>query len=247
MNIPKESLIYKSVRYLSKAIYSQADSLLVSSKGFIAYLKNDLKIHKEIQYLPQYAEDIYEEVTDENKSIEEYNLVFAGNVGKMQSVDTIIMAASFLKEKQNIKFHIVGDGSELQTCKKMASQLECGNVYFHGRVELKDVIKFYDIADVLLLTLKDDELINLTLPGKFQSYLAAGKPIVAAVNGEVAEEIRNAGCLVCGADDEKKLAELILNQYHSNTTCNNREFYRLHYSKYAYLSKLLTIFADCVK
>ncbi|MEG0034963.1 MAG: glycosyltransferase family 4 protein [Bacilli bacterium] len=244
MNISKKSFIYKIVAKMSSFIYSNVDSLLVSSKGFVKYLNNELRINKDIKYLPQYAEDIYGEVTDENKSIEEYNLVFAGNVGKMQSVDTIVKTASFLKEKQNIKFHIVGDGSELQKCKNLANQLGCGNIYFHGRVELKEVIKFYDIADVLLLTLRDDDLTNLTLPAKYQSYLLANKRIIAAANGETAEEIK---CMkagnTCSAENSDELSSLILNEYTNSYECNNREIYMKHYSKEKFLMSLLHEFS----
>jgi glycosyltransferase involved in cell wall biosynthesis len=138
--------------------------------------------------LPQYAEDLFNEIQcTAHHDTDKFNFVFAGNIGHMQSVDTIIRAAGELKDKKNIIFHIVGDGSELQNCKDLCKQLSLSQtVIFYGRKPVSEMPQFYNMADAMLITLKADKIISYTLPGKLQSYMAAGKPVP-----EILEALKN--------------------------------------------------------
>ena len=161
-----------------------------------------------IKYLPQYCEELFSTITDQ--SHKGYNFVFAGNIGKMQSVKTIIMAASLLKENKDITIHIVGDGRDLDACRKLALDLKINNVVFHGRKPVEEMPKFYSLADAMLVTLAKDDLVSESLPGKVQSYMAAGKPIIAAIDGETKRVIQESKCgYVCDAEDYVGLARLI--------------------------------------
>lgn len=209
--ITNKSLIYKHYKKVSAKIYSQFNKILVSTKEHIEYIKalpncGDL----DIEYLPQYAESIFEDgdfTTIDNGVID---LMFAGNIGKAQSVDTIIRAAALLKDNPKFKFHIVGSGSELDNVKKFADELKTDNVVFYGQKPLKDMPDLYKIADTMLVTLEDKSYANMTIPGKVQSYMAAGKPIIGAINGSCANLIKenNLG-FVCDSSKADELAELI--------------------------------------
>ena len=98
--ISKKSLIYKHYKKVSASVYSQFNKILVSTKEHISYIKSLPKCNLlDIDYLAQYAETLFED------SVYEYNdngiidLMFAGNIGKAQSVNTIIKAASLLKDE----------------------------------------------------------------------------------------------------------------------------------------------------
>jgi glycosyltransferase involved in cell wall biosynthesis len=70
---------------------------------------------------------------------------------------------------------------------------------------------FYEMADAMLITLKDNKTLSYTLPGKVQSYMATGKPVIGSINGETSCVIEGADCgLCCGAEDYKGLADLII-------------------------------------
>ena len=112
---------------------------------------------------------------------EDTNFVFAGNIGEAQSVETIIKAANEINDEE-IKIHIVGEGSSLEKCKEMAKSMSLKNVEFYGKKSIDEMKSFYELADAMLITLKRDEVINLTLPGKVQSYMAASKPIIGAID-----------------------------------------------------------------
>lgn len=248
--IKETSVIYKIFYRISKSIYKSADRILATSSMFNEYFENTLRIDTaNIKHLPQYAEDIfsenisevsYDNVTNKNKI---FNFVFAGNVGDMQSVDTIIRAANELCNQNNIFFHIVGDGSKLDSCKELSDKLSLRNIKFYGRKPVSDMPKFYGLADAMIVTLKDNKAISYTLPGKIQSYMAAGKPIIGAINGETRKVIADANCgLSCKAEDYKALAKLILLFCESNQkeqmSNNAHKYYVDHYDKIKFIDLL---------
>lgn len=180
--IRKESCFYKIMKKLSVWIYQNADTISITSKNFKKYFEEELDIkNKKIVYLPQYAESLYEDINKTNEVKEDTNFVFAGNIGEAQSVETIIKAANEIKEEK-IKIHIVGDGSRLEECEEMTKNMNLKNVVFYGKRPINEMKSFYELADAMLITLKKDEIINMTLPGKVQSYMMAGKPIIGAID-----------------------------------------------------------------
>ena len=205
--ITRDSLIYKLFHKVSKHIYGEMDKILITSRLFTEYLEKEFNIEKDrIEYLPQYAEGIFEQIPTREED-GKFNFMFAGNIGAIQSVETIIKAAEILKEDP-VTFHIVGSGSDLERIQTLAKNLD--NVVFYGRRPLEEMPQFYAKADAMLVTLASDPVISLTLPGKVQSYMAVGKPIIGAIDGEARVVIEDAKCGFCGkAEDEYELAENI--------------------------------------
>ena len=116
--------------------------------------------------------------------------MFAGNLGVAQSLDTILLAASRLK-KTKIHWVFLGDGRQKEWLKR--SLVDYGlqdNISILGRYPMTDMPKFFNLADILLVTLKKDLSYSMTIPGKIQSYLKAGKPILSSLDGEGAEVIQ---------------------------------------------------------
>lgn len=231
--IRRGSFIYKVFKFLSKHVYRNADHILITSRCFRGYLKDMFGITDEkISYLPQYAESQFLEVKEKEPG-DIFNLLFAGNIGTAQSVGTIINAAKLLKNEK-VFFHIVGDGIELGNLKKSAEGLS--NVIFYGRKPLEEMPKYYEMADAMLVTLIDDPIISLTLPGKVQTYMAAGKPIVGAINGETELVLEDAQGGYCGqAEDSKALADNIVELMKAKNITDigrkNREYYLDTFSK----------------
>ena len=250
--IKKGSPVYKLFHWISEKTYKQADKLLVTSRTFNRYFEEEFGMNpEEIIYLPQYAEDLFSNMeTDMDKEKtpdDEYNFVFAGNVGKAQSVETIIEAANLLKDKKNVKFHIVGDGSALEHCKGKAKGYGLTSVIFHGRKPVEEMPKYYAMADAMLITMFDNEMISKTLPGKVQTYMAAGKPIIGAINGETRRVIEEAGCGICGrAEAANNLAENLLRFINSiekkNMAFASRNFYEKNFTKELFMKKLMSQF-----
>ena len=161
----------------------------------------------------------------------------------MQSVDTIIKAANELTEHQNITFHIVGDGSKLEECKALSNELNLQNVIFYGRKPVSEMPYYYGLADAMLITLKDDKTISTTLPGKLQSYMAASKPIIGAINGEAKQVIQEAQCgFCCDAENHQELAKLILlfcmSDKKEQIAKNSYDYYCNNFSKEKFMAVL---------
>ena len=242
--VNKASLIFLWMKRVSRKIYASADTLAVSSPSFCDYFREELGIDSvHSVYLPQYAEDLFgeqgvEQAIDSSLFPSSHlHFMFAGNVGKAQSVETIIEAASFLQDRA-ILFHIVGSGSSLEACKALANELHITNVIFHGRHKLEEMPAYYAKADVMLVTLTGSPLIRHTLPRKVQTYMAASKPIVASIEGETKRVIDEAQCGKCApVQDADELSRVCLEMAQlthgerAELGKNARAYYEAHYSK----------------
>jgi glycosyltransferase involved in cell wall biosynthesis len=202
--INHDSLIYRFFHHVSANIYRQADRILITSRSFADYFEKEFAI-REVTYLPQYAEDMFTPESCRKQENGYVDLMFAGNVGVAQSVETVIQAAKKTEDIPNLRWHIVGDGSELERVQGMAQGMN--QVIFHGRKPLEEMPTYYAMADAMLVTMQKDPVLSLTLPGKVQTYMAAGKPIIGAVDGETPLVIGEAACGLCGrAEDADALA-----------------------------------------
>lgn len=240
--IARGSLLYRIFHRISKKIYTRMDKILVTSRLFTGYLREQFGIsEKKLGYLPQYAEALFEALPPVEKEAG-YHFTLAGNLGEVQSVQTVLEAAALLKE-DSATIHIVGGGSDLERLQKLAEDMELDNVIFHGRRPLEQMPEFYAEADAMLVTMKADPVLSLTLPGKVQSYMAAGKPIIGAIDGETAAVIEEADCGFCGkAEDACALAENIRKfmacDHKAQLGQNARAYYEKWFDKNLFMDSL---------
>lgn len=205
--IKRNSWIYRHYHKVSEKIYKQADKILITSSSFADYFERQFGIGN-TEYLPQYAESLFDPEECHKTPNGKVDLMFAGNIGVMQSVETIVKAAELTQDIDNLTWHIVGDGVEYEKIKSLAA----GNnhIVIHGRKSLAEMPTYYRMADAMLVTMKNDPIISYTLPGKVQTYMAAGKPIIGAINGETEKVIENAACGYCAeAESAEGLAACV--------------------------------------
>lgn len=238
--IKRNSFIYKHFYKVSKKIYNECDKILITSKSFSEYFKDKFGIEGTV-YLPQYAEGIFSSDLCKKQSGEYIDLMFAGNIGVMQSVGTIIDAARLTQDIKNLRFHIVGDGSDLENVKARASGLN--NVFFYGKQPLERMPEFYAMADAMLITMKKDPIIAFTLPGKVQTYMAGEKPIIGAIDGETKRVIEEARCGYCGnSEDAENLAanvrKFIESADQELLAKNSRRYYDEYFAKDEFFAEL---------
>lgn len=241
--IEKESFVYKIFNKISKNIYVKADKILMSSRMFGQYFLNNFGIDSEkTEYLPQYADSQFENPLPFRESYKTVNLMFAGNIGAAQSIYTVLDAAKILNNS-NIKWHIVGDGSERVKAEKYCTENSISNVSFYGRHPLNEMPQFYEKADAMIVTLTGDEFISMTLPGKVQTYMAAGKPIIAAANGETADIISKSDCGFCAPADSAELLAVAVTDFVNCTdkkalAKNSRLFYENNFTRAGFINRL---------
>lgn len=240
--ISESSLIYRHYHRVSARIYRSIDKILITSRSFSDYFEKEFGIDKsKITYLPQYAEELFSNIPPK-KPDTVCDLVFAGVVGTAQSVITIVKAAEILKDEP-VRFHIVGSGIELENLQKYTYEYQLNNIVFYGRKPLEEMPRYYAMADAMLLTLQADPVLSMTLPGKLQSYMSAGKPVIAAIDGEAQRVIDEAGCGYCSpAEDAEALAEnirrFVADNDKQNLAHNARNYYEQHFDKAAFMLKL---------
>lgn len=210
--IKTKSIIYL-LNYFVGWIYKHSDLLLVQSQSFIPSVKK-LSGQTQIQYFPQPGEEfsnIKPFKSDRFKLKRGFNIVFAGNMGSVQSLDTILDAAKILKNNLDIMFYLVGTGSYAQKIHERVSSEKIENVRLLGKLSSDHIVNIYAQASVLLITLSDHEILNRTIPGKLQTYLAQSKPILGSINGEGARVIFDSKAgLVCSAGNSELLAKAVL-------------------------------------
>lgn len=208
------SFFTKMVKY----IYNNSDKILISSKGFEESILAKGNYKEKLVYFPNWAEESILK-GDSDYPIpflpKGFKIIFAGNIGVAQDVNSIIDAALILKDKSDIHFIFVGDGRskiQLENFVKENNLIE--TVHFLGRFPLDAMKTFFNQADVLLVSLKDELIFNVTVPAKLQAYLCTEKPILGMLNGEGAKIINDANCgLSVNAGDSIKLAEKIIELY----------------------------------
>lgn len=241
--VDENSPIYKHFYKESKKVYTNVDKILVTSKMFKEYFIDTFNIiESKIGYLPQFADSQFDNIKEKTPN-DVTDLVFAGNIGVAQSLETILRAAKILYGKHNIRWHIVGDGSDYERLIALKEKLGLDNVIFYGRKPIEDMPKYYEMADAMLVTLTRDPLISRTLPGKVQSYMAAGKAIIAAADGETPKVINESGAGFCAhADNADEFAKAVENFVLSKNKLefgrNAKKYYEQNFTRKMFMDKI---------
>lgn len=206
------------VGQLVRFIYKRCDRILAQSQAFFPAIERWSDGRDRVRYLPAWAEAVFEgdptlaEVAPELAPYRDgFNVMFAGNMGEAQDFPAILDAAENLRERSDIRWLIVGDGRMTDCVRSEIARRGLGDrVVLLGRHPLERMPSFFAGADALLVSLRAEPIFAMTIPGKVQTYLAAGKPVLGMLDGEGARVIREAKAgLVCPAGDGRALAHQV--------------------------------------
>lgn len=216
VGVVRSKLVLKIVEWIVSFIYNHCDLILAQSKSFIPQIHKYCQKRVKVKYFPSWSDVTFDfskvaaakEIPVVNGS---FNILFAGNVGDAQDFPAILAAAEILKFNKSIRWLIVGDGRKLEWVKSEVARRNLEHCFLlFGSFPIDRMPSFFKHADTLLVSLKDEPIFSLTIPGKIQSYLAAGIPIIAMLNGETREIVSKSGAgLTCAAGDAKALASII--------------------------------------
>lgn len=237
--------IFNHYKTVSKKIYHSADVVAVQSLSFIEYFKQQHSMPEgRLVYVPQFATSKYLDA-DFSEAHEGVNFVFLGNIGRAQDIPCILNAVKYMSHNSGFKVHFVGDGACLSEAQQLTEALALTEqVIFHGSKPFAEMPLYYRLADACLLTLDGCSWVGTTLPSKLQGYMAAGKPVIAAINGGARDVIEQSGCgRAVDAGDAQGLAQLMddfvanKNKYEA---CGNagRNYFRTHFTRNKYIDDI---------
>jgi len=217
MGAVRSQLVLSSIGRMVRYIYDRCTLVLGQSHSFLESIAKYCTDRQKIRYFPSWAEDIFAsaDVLPANEVVLNktlFTIVFAGNIGEAQDMPAVLDAAERLKDHDSIRWVVVGDGRKFEWLQEEVVRRGLKEkVFLLGRFPVERMPSFYAHADVLLVSLKRDPVFSMTIPGKVQSYLMSGLPIIGMLDGEGAKVIKDANAgMVCPAGDGKGLAKQVL-------------------------------------
>ena len=204
-----------------KLVYRSVDHIVVLCPGFKKMLIERAVPEHKISIIYNWCDE--QGLTQAQPAKVEYqqlmqnrfNIVFAGNMGKAQALDTILDVAKKIQNIQDIQFVFVGGGTETELLKQRLTTENISNTVFIPRMPMAEVGGILKLSNLLLVHLKKDPLFEITVPSKTQAYMAMGKPVLMAVAGDAADLIQRAECgCVATSEDVESIQQAILRIYH---------------------------------
>jgi glycosyltransferase involved in cell wall biosynthesis len=174
-----------------KFMYFNIDNIAISGKGFESRLKPYTKDGLSFNYLPNWADNLDMNLSAASLGdVSKVHFTFAGNVGRVQNLENIIQAFNGLSNEyaKKAQLNVIGDGSALADLKILNKK---DNVVFHGKKPRDEMARYYKASDFLIVSLIDEPIFSVTVPAKTQTYIAAKKPILAIINGDTADIIKD--------------------------------------------------------
>ena len=256
-NYINNNLVLNLIDAVVKFIYKQANLVLVSSKPFIGAISR-YKIKAPIVYYPNSVDSRFlniENIT--NLSIPEFRgefkIVYAGNLGKAQSVYMLIELAKKLSYNNAFRLFVFGSGSQLDWLTKEAKRNNLQNIFVMGRYPYDSMPWILSQADALLLTLSNKSTFKMTVPNRLQAYMAVGKPIIASSDGEVSRLIKEANCgYSASAESSEELFNVTLKLFNMDSNqrkqlaLNARNFYQENFQHDMLINKLTKYLNDLI-
>lgn len=251
----KSQFALKFLEKMVSSVYRLCDLILISSNGFFDSVKK-LAPNKRVSYFPNTVGDNFS-CSEADRAPKVANIesgfvvMFAGNIGVAQSFETILNAAKHLAGYPKIKIVILGGGAKFSWVESEIKKRGLSNVFLEGQFPLEDMPGILRRASVLLLTLSNHRIFNLTVPSKLQAYLAVGRPIIACLNGEGARIIDESGAgLSVAAEDFRGLASAIVKMYEMPKSAldeygkNGRDYFKAHFDNQLLVNQLLDHFKN---
>jgi glycosyltransferase involved in cell wall biosynthesis len=214
----KPGPLVRFMSWLERVVYRQADHILVTTDGARQNLVAKGVPEGKVSVMRHWIDDrVFTIVGEEARTVirtreqwgDRFVVLFGGNVGLVQGLDTVIDAAAALPASSNTLVVIVGDGTDRQRLQSRVQALGLEQrVQFLGRQPPESMPGFFAAADALLVHLKKSELSRLVIPTKTLAYLASGRPIIMAMEGAAAELVTTAAAGVAvPPDDAARLAD----------------------------------------
>jgi glycosyltransferase involved in cell wall biosynthesis len=218
-------------RRLERFLYARADTFIVNSPAYVGYLEGKGIDRERITLIPNgvrpemFADDA--DVASAAQAIRaRYGLagrfvaMYAGAMGPANDLDVLLDAAEKLRDDDTIHIVLVGDGKTRKQLEASARARSLANVTFAGPQSKSDMRSFLKAADVCVATLQNIAMFRMTYPNKVFDYLAAGRPVVLAIDGVIRDVVERAEAgLFVEPGDANALAGAIRELAHNPDRC----------------------------
>lgn len=195
VGVLQNSLLIKLSEGLERFLYRKADRVVINSPGFrdhvidrgarfVELIPNGV----DISMFPKGAGS--ESSTRWEKG---FVVLYAGAHGVSNDLGVLLEAASILSDNKEIRLVLIGDGKEKNTLVEMSKEMALENVEFLPPVPKEDIPGVLASADACVAILKPIEAFKSTYPNKVFDYMAAGKPVVLAIDGVIRNVVEEAG------------------------------------------------------
>ncbi len=255
----KNKWLLGAVTRIVRLIYRSSDRILVQSQGFVAPVGELTDDPTKIHYYPNLYK-VNRTMKPSQRTIalvqeleSNFSIVFAGNLGTAQALGTIVEAARQLMDHPEIRIVVVGSGSLGNWLSQQIDLHGLTNLTLAGRFKPEEMSTIFAAAKALLVSLQPQTPFGLTIPSKIQAYLAAGRPVLASLNGEGSTIISEAGAGLCSdAGNAKALAENLLrlvamsSNQREKMGRNGRSYFDRHFAPDALADKLVEHFESVI-
>lgn len=250
----KNSMPYRVLSAIQKKAYRDADRIITISEDMKDQLL-ELGVDEDkisVIYNWSYQDEVYDpeqttsEVVDRLMPEDDFNVVYAGNIGLMQNVEIVVETAAKMKNEPRIRFHIFGDGLYRKKLEVRTQELGLANVVFHDMLPAEHAPALYCKADVNIIPLAEN-IYRTALPSKIATCLACQKPIILAIGeksrfGHVLS--KKTGCKITGSNDAEGMAKAILSIYEEKNELSVKEIFSQAFRLSANSAAYAQIIAD---
>ena len=232
--VKKNSLMYKILFKWSKSIYSKCDRIVISSPSFREYFEKELDIKDKVFNV------VNQPILNSTKHAEpikyenEHNLVYAGNIGKLQLTDLLVDAMKFVKTS-GVKLHLMGMGSELNQIKeKIVKDVLQDKVIYEGAYPIEKAEAYYVNADALVVSLKNEGYVGKTIPNKAIQYMKYGRPLLVVAKGDTYDTLSKANGSIFADENPEDIAraidEICSLKEKDQFGLNNKKYFETHFT-----------------
>jgi glycosyltransferase involved in cell wall biosynthesis len=213
----KNPFLLRGLYAMANFLYRKACFIVSITFGIQEELEKKGIDHRSIAVLPNGMDpELFKDVPDRNTTRQQlgwendFVVIYIGTLVEVTSMDTVVEAATYLRDIPGIRFEIYGSGNTENELKKMISDKKLTNCHLNGTVSKNRVPALLNAADACVMCLFETPLAHIYLQNKFFDYLGAGKPIVAALRGHQREILEQIEAGICAdPEDSKGLADAI--------------------------------------
>ena len=218
VGVLKNKVLINLSLWLELFLYHRADRIMVNSPGYLEHVQ--LKGGQNVTLIPNGSDTTAFtptktiQIRNELGWKDKFILLYAGAHGMSNDLPVVLQTAKLIEINDDIKIVFIGDGKEKNNLITLAESLRLSNVEFLNPVPKNKITEYLQASDVCIAILKPIELYKTTYPNKVFDYMAAGKPIILAIDGVIREVIESADCgIFCEPGNPHAIANAVLEMY----------------------------------